>query len=154
MVWDPSKRCVAIVVRWVLILLLVEYGLGSLRNSQTCRGTCLNPSFSGIWSGILYTHHYPTQNLVLILLLVEYGLGSYGWHWITKPSDWDGLNPSFIGIWSRMTVSISQPSKAVLILLLLEYGLGLTYLWQTCTIVLVLILLLVEYGLGSMSSTI
>ena len=63
--------------------------------------SCLNPSFSGIWSRIAESSR-PGESVtdVLILLLLEYGLGLYCWD------------------------SNQHDCNQVLILLLVEYGLG------------------------------
>ena len=64
--------------RSVLILLLVEYGIGYDQYCQ-CLGGCarrLNPSFGGIWYRVAGDYGQRNEHVfVLILLLVEYGVG-------------------------------------------------------------------------------
>ena len=91
---------------FVLILLLMEYGLGHTMGMVVFVMTlrCLNPSFNGIWSRTLVSA-YPVNSeffQVLILLLMEYGLGL-----------------------RVKTPSHTETTDRVLILLLMEYGLGL-----------------------------
>ena len=112
----------------VLILVLVDVGLGlrlSYRGISTCSlnpcfsgcwsRTCqrqliaslapsLNPCFSGCWSrtGVLKTMLMSRQR-VLILVLVDVGLGLV---YIQSPQlPLSGLNPCFSGCWSRTMVS-------------------------------------------------
>ena len=63
----------------VLILILMEYGLGQLTyDIIRKRSKRLNPCFNGIWSRtfLSYVLHCIRQ-VVLILVLMEYGLGHF-----------------------------------------------------------------------------
>ena len=91
-------------VEAVLILVLMEYGLGQGLNIPANReGGCLNPCFNGIWSR---TMSKPLSNQPMTQC----------------------LNPCFNGIWSRtdkVSLLHQQLPTRVLILVLMEYGLGL-----------------------------
>ena len=111
---------------FVLILVLVEDGLGDLVSSSNRRRLiCLNPCFSGGWSRRSPKHFLRLEdkyglnpcfsggwsrrrrssrrgrafNAVLILVLVEDGLGEY--ESVTRDVNYKGLNPCFSGGWSR-----------------------------------------------------
>ena len=111
----------------VLILVLVEDGLGDNRQSNNTR----------------------MHMAVLILVLVEDGLGV-----ITEIDYRDeilsGLNPCFGGRWSRSLKSLvcTEPETFVLILVLVEDGLGDCIEVKVVSPAGVLILVLVEDGLG------
>ena len=109
---------------WVLILVLMEYGLWHRfwedRHQDDFR---LNPCSNGIWSLTMRSApgSQPSES-VLILVLMEYGL------------------------WP-MTHAHKLRESTVLILVLMEYGL---WLWHSTMIkgfISVLILVLMEYGL-------
>ena len=111
---------------WVLILVLMEYGLGRCQREDVKNG-----------------------GRVLILVLMEYGLGPQKFAF--SNSQKHRLNPCFSGIWSRTrTLTPEEPSgNGVLILVLMEYGLGLRLAAGMKDLTLtVLILVLMEYGLG------
>ena len=87
----------------VLILVLMEYGLGDYTSRHNgVLPSCLNPCFNGIWSRSHQAQGEITRVLVavLILVLMEYGLGD-----------------TVISINAVLTL-------CVLILVLMEYGLG------------------------------
>ena len=64
-------------IKGVLILVLMEYGLGLFFwNLQKETPECLNPCFNGIWSRTRHGSFIKEfVGLVLILVLMEYGLG-------------------------------------------------------------------------------
>ena len=77
-IWSRSiaQKCWKLMYQNVLILIVVEYGLGEvdeLPNGLT--SASLNPYCSGIWSRSRTLKRLMYQNLVLILIVVEYGLG-------------------------------------------------------------------------------
>ena len=110
----------------VLILVLMEYGLGRLVHlPEWAFNACLNPCFNGIWSRTTFFKSKKGTNCC--------------------------LNPCFNGIWSRTAQIAAQKHdlQVVLILVLMEYGLGHSVgsnhrrtIWR------VLILVLMEYVLG------
>ena len=108
----------------VLILVLMEDGLGRVPPWPCGSGSCLNPCFNGIWSRTLQLGCgvYPRSG-VLILVLMEYGL-----------------------VHSNL-VALSHVVKNVLILVLMEYGLVHVGVKANIPQLLVLILVLMEYGL-------
>ena len=58
----------------VLILVLMEYGLGPCIGYFRVQEESLNPCFNGIWSRTVLSVLCKVTN-VLILVLMEYGLG-------------------------------------------------------------------------------
>ena len=94
---DGQRRY--ILVAWVLILVLMEYGLW-LCEVKLWHSVqhCLNPCSNGIWSLTYLSTPYAANYRVLILVLMEYGL------WRAE----------FFGY---------EPEVRVLILVLMEYGL-------------------------------
>ncbi len=62
---------------YVLILLLVEYGVGfQCADAHGLHAESLNPSFGGIWFRVFFEVAGKYQDRrVLILLFVEYGVG-------------------------------------------------------------------------------
>ncbi len=88
----------------VLILVLVEDGLGEFKNAPCLRCVFgLNPCFSGGWSRRRgFNPRSLLTLLVLILVLVEDGLGA-AVEDLNKHLD-KSLNPCFSGGWSRRTV--------------------------------------------------
>ena len=112
--------------RGVLILVLVDVGLGPVGMSPRTKGTVgLNPCFSGCWSRTLSLPLADDeQRAVLILVLVDVGLG----HCTSCSTCW---------------------RLSVLILVLVDVGLGhpVSGLWDW-TKEVVLILVLVDVGLG------
>ena len=129
-IWSRSRRnkkSDAQRLKEVLILIVVEYGLGVRDYIDVPK---------------IYMH-------VLILIVVEYGLG------VADRANADiiteGLNPYCSGIWSRRELlkCMSNGASLVLILIVVEYGLGVVLqriLKDSFRIVLILIV--VEYGLG------
>ena len=119
-------------VDMVLILVLMEYGLGR--------------SHRGVGRGL--------SSLVLILVLMEYGLGRdlRG----VEGRNLLCLNPCFNGIWSRTeeATDLWAEYDEVLILVLMEYGLGGVNGLPLHKIKFVLILVLMEYGLGPSASNV
>ncbi len=83
----------------VLILVVVEYGLGEAKRLKQISFPCLNPCCGGIWSRSEAPVRHYRPLLVLILVVVEYGLGE-------ERKDWFIVN------------------STVLILVVVEYGLG------------------------------
>ena len=62
----------------VLILIVLEYGLGDLSYLNICvkRSLSLNPYCAGIWSRSRLDYiKYRLTSQVLILIVLEYGLG-------------------------------------------------------------------------------
>ena len=101
MVSDKEKAPLKKMRNNVLILVLMEYGLG--------------PEFSAL--------HPDVYKDVLILVLMEYGLGQH----VVDSYNFSisSLNPCFNGIWSRTKeIEMLVKSDSVLILVLMEYGLG------------------------------
>ena len=76
MVSDRQVHGGDMMMKYVLILVLMEYGLGQRRQYLFCRVTS-----------------------VLILVLMEYGLGPDSWQYVADQLH--SLNPCFNGIWSR-----------------------------------------------------
>ena len=61
---------------YVLILVVVEYGLGHFISGTSLKiKVGLNPCCSGIWSRTRAKNMTFTKYVVLILVVVEYGLG-------------------------------------------------------------------------------
>ena len=114
---------------WVLILIMLEYGLGErVKTYQPNSGKGLNPYYAGIWS--------------------RRGFCPVGIQGKT-----DSLNPYYAGIWSRSLMEKSAKVdwwEVVLILIMLEYGLGAQEFYDYADYVAVLILIMLEYGLGVM----
>ena len=110
---------------WVLILVLMEYGLWRERTRLGfCGRTCLNPCSNGIWSltkgGSIMNNDWtclnPCSNGIWSLTHCE-GTGSY---------DPVCLNPCSNGIWSLTLSKVHYHFRyIVLILVLMEYGLWL-----------------------------
>ena len=90
--WDNDTK-------QVLILVVVEYGLGLQNGKSNQHHSSLNPCCSGIWSRTLYDYE-KVRFGVLILVVVEYGLGQKKWKLLML--------------------------MIVLILVVVEYGLGLS----------------------------
>ena len=109
----------------VLILVIMEYGLGRLlASSRRLWLRCLNPCYNGIWSRTCCSLNEIQRHYVLILVIMEYGLGQ------------------------RLMVQANS-SAFVLILVIMEYGLGPTSYKDDKTLaIIVLILVIMEYGLG------
>ena len=134
----------------VLILVLVEDGLGEFKNAPCLRCVFgLNPCFSGGWSRRRgFNPRSLLTLLVLILVLVEDGLGE--WLNISVNPVMNCLNPCFSGGWSRRSMKVSRVrSTIVLILVLVEDGLGENVKSLCIVHSKVLILVLVEDGLGA-----
>ena len=86
----------------VLILIVVEYGLGEISIFMYIRKKLrsLNPYCSGIWSRSVSEEHPDSDcSCVLILIVVEYGLGVLSV--LVKDISVASLNPYCSGIWSR-----------------------------------------------------
>ena len=110
MVSEPVKNAFESGANAVLILVLVEDGLGEYFRIPLIKcGKSLNPCFSGGWSRRISAAAYLTAiKAVLILVLVEDGLGGG-----EKPADWEcEIN--------------------VLILVLVEDGLGVATFGSVC----------------------
>ena len=123
MVSDKSDGTWDNFIIWVLILVLMEYGLWltAVRLTSLSRAG-LNPCSNGIWSLTIFFFWSEESRSVLILVLMEYGL----WHeWRTRGIWKIGLNPCSNGIWSLTRIFILQypDTSNVLILVLMEYGL-------------------------------
>ena len=122
MVSEPKVQALGYSEALVLILVVVEYGLGvSLRSSPTRKHLCLNPCCGGIWS----------RRKQLLSLLLMGGLNPCcGGIW--SRSVWglakncqECLNPCCGGIWSRRDRDGALSRQGtVLILVVVEYGLG------------------------------
>ena len=96
---------------WVLILVLMEYGLRAQHSLiiRSPKGFSLNPCFNGIWSASPHPSHPPKRHRrVLILVLMEYGLRAMLRHRLEQRSPC--LNPCFNGIWS------ARPNSKVLLI--------------------------------------
>ena len=96
-IWPRCYQNAQLVLGHVLILVVVEYGLGGFSPCSVC------------------------DRKVLILVVVEYGLGALlPWIGVIYLS----LNPCCRGIWSRRIQKIKLKVVVVLILVVVEYGLG------------------------------
>ena len=120
----PGAATITVTLTAVLILVLMEYGLW-LNKVEPSVGIILrlNPCSNGIWSltaSALFA--MKREFVVLILVLMEYGLWPFG---TRSPAFSTGrLNPCSNGIWSLTFLIIwVTPSIVVLILVLMEYGL-------------------------------
>ena len=137
----------------VLILVLMEYGLGQKWNDSQTYKTCLNPCFNGRLSLSDLQRDGNWVKGVSILVLMEYGLGPASIS--TTPSATTCLNPCSNGIWSQRNSWNGTHWLVclfVLILVLMEYGLGRCWQRLYCWRLLVLILVLMEYSLGLVST--
>ena len=75
MVCDPTHRATCRCSAWVLILILLEYGLRPWwKHHEAFAKCCLNPYSIGIWSATKAEPRAAQGWRVLILILLEYGL--------------------------------------------------------------------------------
>ena len=87
----------------VLILVLMEDGLGQHLEELQGVMRSLNPCFNGRWSRTGVNKVNSTSPVVLILVLMEDGLGPHVAHGVFE---FVGLNPCFNGRWSRTAKSV------------------------------------------------